>query len=175
MPTRIAVSTQPLGLHHDFDGPALVHSLVTVGDLVETDNSVEDAAGLDLALKHVRQQLLDICADRSGPAANTDIVVEHLLRGGDRLVMRNTDASDGAARPGDAERGVHRMLGADAFEDGIDAEAAGQRAHAFDSLLPALTDDIRCAESLCKRDPVGMAAQDDDLFGAKALGSDDAA
>ena len=53
-------------LHHDFDCPALVHSSVAVGDLVEADDPVEDAAGFDLAPKDVREQRFDIGADRSG-------------------------------------------------------------------------------------------------------------
>ena len=75
----------------------------------------------------------------------------------------------------DVDRGAHRLLGADAFEDGVNAKAAGQCAHAFHGLLAALAHDVRCAERFRQRNSVGMAAQDDDLFGAKALGSDDAA
>ena len=41
-----------------------------------------------------------------------------------------------------------RLLGADALEDGVDAEAAGQLAHAFDRLLAALADDVGRAELL---------------------------
>ena len=89
--------------------------------------------------------------------------------------MRNTDAAYGAARAGDADRGAHCLLSPDAFERGVDAKAAGQCAHAFHGRLAALAHDIRCAERFRERDPVRMAAQDDDLLGAKAFGSDDAA
>ena len=57
----------------------------------------------------------------------------------------------------------------------MDAKAAGQCAHAFHGLLAALAHDIRCAERFRQCDPVGVAAQNDDLLGAEAPGGDDAA
>ena len=70
---------------------------------------------------------------------------------------------------------VHRLLVADALEDGVGAEAAGQLAHALDRLLAALADDVGRAELSRQRDPVGMAAEEDDLLGAEPLGGDHAA
>jgi len=89
--------------------------------------------------------------------------------------MRNTDAAHGAARPDDADRRAHRLLGADAFENRVGAEAAGQRMHAFHRLFAALAHDVRRAECFRQHDAIGMPTQDDDLFGAEALGADDAA
>ena len=57
----------------------------------------------------------------------------------------------------------------------MDAEAAGRCAHAFDRFLAALAHDVRRAECFRQRDAIGMATQNDDLFGAEALGGDDAA
>jgi hypothetical protein len=53
----------------------------------------------------------------------------------------------------------------------VDAEAAGEVADALDGLFAALADDIGGAEPLRQLGSVGMAAQDEDLFGAEAPGS----
>ena len=64
---------------------------------------------------------------------------------------------------------------ADAFEHGVGAEAAGELAHALDRLVAALADDVGRAELPRERDPVGVAAEQDDLLGAEALRGDHAA
>ena len=75
-----------------------------------------------------------------------DVVEERRLRRRDRLLLRNADAADGAARPGDAERRAIDCVVADALEHGVSAEAAGQLAHALDRLFAALADDVGRAE-----------------------------
>ena len=55
------------------------------------------------------------------------------------------------------------------------AEALGELAHALDRLVAALADDVCRAELACKRRAGGMAAEDDDSFGAEASRGDDAA
>ena len=70
-------------------------------------------------------------------------------------MLRNTDASDSATRPGDAERGCHRQVVPDAFEHGVSADAARQLAHALDRFFAALADDVGGAELVGERDPVG--------------------
>jgi len=89
--------------------------------------------------------------------------------------MRNTDAAHCAARPDDAEGGAHRLLGTDTFENRVGAEAPSQCAYAFVRLFAALAYDVRRAECFRERDAIGMVTQNDDLFGAEALGSDNAA
>src|SRR5207249_10779592 len=91
------------------------------------------------------------------------------------LVVGDTHAPHGATRTGDADRGAHGLVGADALDDGVDAEAAGQRAHARDGLLATLAHDVRCAELLRQGNPVGMAAHHDNLLGAEAARGDDGA
>ena len=44
----------------------------------------------------------------------------------------------------------HRLLEADALEDGVGAEAAGQLAHPLDGLVAALADDVGRAELLAR-------------------------
>ena len=70
---------------------------------------------------------------------------------------------------------TRRLAVADAFEDGVGAEAAGELAHALDRLVAALADDVGRAELARERDAVGVAAQHDDLLGAEPAGGDHAA
>ena len=68
-----------------------------------------------------------------------------------------------------------RLLVADALEDGVGAEAAGQLAHALDRLVAALADDVGRAELPRERDPVRVAAEEDDPLRAEPLRGDHAA
>src|SRR5215471_19847423 len=70
------VLTDLLGSDHHLDCFPIIHCSVTVGNSVETDGTIENAAGLDLALKDVRQKLLDISPHWSNPAADHDIVIK---------------------------------------------------------------------------------------------------
>src|SRR5437870_10092775 len=164
-----------LGLHHHLDCFALVHGAVAVGNLIQSDDPIEYPARLDLALEHIGKQLLNVRSYRGRPAADREIVVERRLRAGDRLVMGDADAADGTTGTGNPNRGTHRFLSADALEHGMDAEAAGQRAHARDGLLAPLAHDVRRAEPFRRGDPVALAAQAPDLLGAEALGGADGA
>ena len=56
--------------------------------------------------------------------------------------MRGADGTDDGARPGDCERGVHRLAGTDALEGGLDAETVGHLADRFDRGVAALGDDV---------------------------------
>ena len=56
----------------------------------------------------------------------------------------------------------------------MDARAARQCAHPFYGSLAALAHDIRCAERFRQFDPIGVAAQNNNLFSAKAPGRNDA-
>ena len=69
----------------------------------------------------------------------------------------------------------HRLLEADAFEDGVRPEAARELAYALDSLFAALADNVGRAELARQRDPVGVAAEHDDLLRAEAARGDHAA
>src|SRR5207244_4255783 len=150
----------------------LVHGAVAVGNLIQSDDPIEYPARLDLALEHIGKQLLNVRSYRGRPAADREIVVERRLRPGDRLVMGDANAADGATGTGNPNRGTHRFLSADALEDGVDAEAAGQRAHARDRLLAPLLHDVRRAELFRQGDSVGMVAQDHDPLGAETPGGD---
>jgi hypothetical protein len=57
----------------------------------------------------------------------------------------------------------------------VRAKAGGQFAHSFDGLVAALADDVRRTELVPERNPLLIAAQQDDLFGAETLRGDDAA
>ena len=90
--------------------------------------------------------------------------------------MRDADAPDARRRARDRRPTVSRgLLGADALQHGVDAVAAGELEDALDRLLAALGDDVGGAELARERDAVRVAAHDDDLLGAEALGGDHAA
>src|SRR5216117_1632612 len=91
---------------------------------------------------YIGELLPDVRANRGGAAADRDVVVERRFRGGDRLVVGDTDAAHGAAWTGNGDRGAHGLVCADALEDGVDARAAGQLAHALDRFLAALAHDV---------------------------------
>ena len=57
----------------------------------------------------------------------------------------------------------------------MSAEATGELAHAFDRCFSSLTNYIRRAKFPRQRNTIGMAAQHDDLLGAKASCGDHAA
>jgi hypothetical protein len=69
----------------------------------EAHGAVEDPAGLNPAIEHVGQELLDVSADRRGSAAHGNVVVERRQRRGHRLVLGNTNAADGATRTRDGD------------------------------------------------------------------------
>ena len=68
--------------------------------------------------------------------------------------MRDADAADGAAGRAISTASAMACVGADALEDGVDAEAAGELADALDGLLAALGDDVGGAELARERDAV---------------------
>ena len=60
--------------------------------------------------------------------------------------MRDTDGADDRPDPGDAERGVHGLAGADAFQGGVDADPAGHVHDQLGGVVTALGDDVGGAE-----------------------------
>ena len=89
--------------------------------------------------------------------------------------MRDADAPDAAAGPRDRHRRLRGVLGADALQHAVDARAAGELHDALHGLLAALGDDVGGAQLARERRAVLVAAHDDDLLGAEALGGDHAA
>ena len=102
--------------HHHLDRLAVVHRAVAIRHLVEADHPVEDAPGVDPALEHVRQKVVDVGADGSGAAGDRDVVLEGRLCTGDRLVLRNTDAADSAAGTCDLDCRLDSLVEADTLE-----------------------------------------------------------
>src|SRR5207253_4912353 len=150
-----------LGLDLELEDFALVHQPVDLGYLVEGAGSVEDAARLDASFEHVREQLFDVGARRRRAAADRDVVVEGLHRRWDLLVLRDTDATDGAAGADDPERRLDGLVVAYALQHRVRAEAAGQLADTLDGLVAAFADDVGRAEVAAERYPVGVAAEQD--------------
>ena len=74
------------------------------------------------------------------------------------VVLGDADATDGAAGPGNRERGLDGLLEADALEHRVGA-VLRQLADALDRFLAALAHDVGRAEVLPKRGPLGVAAE----------------
>src|SRR3954451_20116088 len=163
------------GLDEDLDGLAVGHRAVAVRDALNVDGAVEDATGFDLPVEDVGQQLIDVRAHRGRAPADGDVLEERRLRERDRVVVRHADATDAAAGTRDLDRGQRRRLGANALEDAVGTGAAGELADALDRLVAALRDDVGGPELAGKVGAVPVAAHDDDLLGAQALGGDDSA
>src|SRR5207249_1823871 len=104
-------------LNHDLDRFAVVHRAIAIGHAVEIRHAVEHATGLDSALHHIRHQLLDICAHRSGSARDRDVLEEAVIARWNRLVLRDADAADRSARASYAEGRSHRFVETHALED----------------------------------------------------------
>src|SRR3954468_4130272 len=144
---------RPSRPNHDLDRLAVVHRAVPVRHVVEAARAVEYAAGLDPALEDVREQLLDVRARRRRAAGDADVLPERDVAR-DRVLLRDADAADGAARARDLERRDHRLLEPDALEDGMRPVAAGQLPDVLDALVAALRHDVGGAELAGQRDPV---------------------
>jgi hypothetical protein len=78
----------------------------------------------------------------------------------------NTNAADCATWTRDAESREHRLFEADALEDGVDAKAVGELAHALDGLL-ASRSRRPLRRTPRQRDSLGMTSQEDDLLGSE--------
>ena len=113
-------------------------------------------------------------SDGRGAAADHNIVIECRLRSRHGLFLRNADATHRATGTRNANCCVHRLVGSDALKNRVSAKAACELTHALNCLLASLADDICCAEFSGKGDPIGMAAEDDDLLSAESPRSDHA-
>src|SRR3954453_17897166 len=92
------------GLDQDLDRLAVGHRAVAVGHAVEIRRGVEDLPRLDGAVEDVGHQVLDVGADRRGPAGQADVVAEQAAEPDRRLlVLRDADAADDPAWPNDPE------------------------------------------------------------------------
>src|SRR4030095_5058451 len=105
-----------LGRDHHFDRFPIIHCPVTIRNGVKADGPIEHSTRFDIPLKNVRQEVFDISAHWSRPASHGDIVVERWFRSWNSLFLRNTNAPHRATRTSDADRGVHRLFEADAFQ-----------------------------------------------------------
>src|SRR5436305_2930199 len=161
--------------NHHLERLPFVHRAVAVGNPIEVHGPIEDPARLDRSIEDVGQQLLDISPGGRGAATDSDVAVEGGLRSGHRLALGYADTADGAARADDFDRGLGRLVAADALEDRVGAETAGELAHLLHRLLAPLGDDLIGAELTVEIGSLSVAAENDDLLGAWPPGGDHAA
>src|SRR5437899_3439329 len=119
------------------DRAALVHRAVALRHLLDRQGQVEDLAWLDLAVPHEIDQVRQVAPHRRGPAVEVDVREEQL--GTVELhAMRHADVADVAAGTRRADRLHHRLLRADALQDRVGSNAAGQFLDPRHALLAAL-------------------------------------
>src|SRR3954451_5217833 len=73
-------------LDQDLDRLAVGHRAVAVGHAVEVGRGVHDLPRFDGAVEDVGHQLLDVGADRRGPAGEADVVAEEAAEADRRLL-----------------------------------------------------------------------------------------
>src|SRR4029077_17702774 len=164
-----------LGFNHHLNGFPIVHRAVTIRNVVKADGPIEHATGFDIPLENVGQEIFDISTHRSRTAAHRHIVVKRWLRSGNGLLLRNADAPHRATRTSDADRGIHRLFKADAFQHRVDAITTGQFADSLHGRVASLTHDVCRAETLGECNAVGMPAKYNNLLSTKSLRSNDTA
>src|SRR3954469_12889911 len=158
------------GTDEDLERLAGVHRLVPGGDVVQPDGAVEDPAGLDAALEHVGQQVLDVGPLRAGAAGEGDVAAEEVEAGRRLVVLRDAAPVDHAAGAHDAEGLLVSGQVPDALQDGGAAVAAGELPNSGDALLAAGGDDVGGAELPAQVGARPVAAHQHDLLGAQPLG-----
>src|SRR3954471_7765353 len=102
-----------------------------------------------------------------GSAAPADVAEERLVER--HRAVGDTDDADRGAGPGDRGGGVDGLLGADALEGGVDADAGSEVEDGLVGLVAAGVDDVGGAELASQALPVGVAAEGDDPLGAEPL------
>ena len=121
---------------------------------------------MNVAGEHFAQQTLTgVGAHRGRAALDPDIAVEGGIRR-DLHAVRQTHAADDGTRTADAQRGVERLGGTDAFEHGI-GTGAGEFHDARDRRVITLGDDVGSAEFAGDGGTVLVAAHGDDASGAQ--------
>src|SRR4029453_16679414 len=164
-----------LGRDHHFDRFPIIHCPVTIRNAVKADGPIEHSTGLNIPLKNIRQEVLDISTHRSRPAANGHIVVKRWFRSGNRLFLRNTNAPHRATRTSDADCRIYRLFKPDAFQHSMCAVPAGQFATPLHSCITSLTHDVGRAEILGEGNAISMASENNNLLSAQSLRSNDTA
>src|SRR6478752_1936130 len=133
------------GGEQGLDRAALVHGLVSLGDLVQGQGEVEDLARVDPARKDAVDQVGQVAAYGGRAAAQADVGEEQLLPVDGDLVG-DTDEADVATGSGGVQGLAHGLSGADALQDRVGTDPAGQLLDPGDTFLTALGDDVGGAE-----------------------------
>jgi hypothetical protein len=139
----------------------------------ESHGAVEDAAGPQAAFEDVGQQFFDVGAGWVDAAGQGDVPHDHVHADRAVLVGRHADAADRAAVAHGCEGGLQGLHAADAFEDGVRAEAVRQLPDLLSALPAAFGDDVGGAELDTEVGACLVTAHQDDALGSQALGGQD--
>jgi hypothetical protein len=152
----------------DFDGPALVHSGVSVRDVVQVGLVVEHQTGVDRAAEDVAEQLGDVDASWRRTAPPADVAEERLRRW--HVTVRYAHHAHRRARTGNGQCRGYRLGRSHAFKRRVSADPAGKVHDGRGSLIATGGDYVGGTERLRDRLPVRMAAQGDDTLGTRPAG-----
>ena len=138
-------------------------------------HAVEDATWLDPAVEHVGQQLLDVGAHGRGAAGDRRVLPERDAGRG-RVVLRARRPDRPRRRGGRSPSAVSTAWPRPTHSSTECAPSPPVSSRTRSTRrLAALAHESVAPNSLAERDPIGVAAEQDDLFGAEALRRDDAA
>src|SRR5262245_4037142 len=157
------------GPQEGLDRAALVHRSVGLGDLVEWEGEVEHLSWLDAAVPNAFEEVGQVRPYGGRAAAQANVLPEHV---GLRQVcyVWHADPADHRARADAAEGLYDGVVGADALEGCVGADAMGELLDLRDALIATFGDDVCGAEVTRQGLSVRMPAHRDDTLSTE-LGS----
>src|SRR5229473_8533173 len=167
----------PARLHHHLD--RILDAVLGVADrrrqIVERERMGVDLGGVEAFLRHEGFGAMGRALALAADAVEIDVVAHDMGDVDRRLLVREGGEADLAAAIDHADRLVHGIGRARAFEDVVDALAAVERLHRRHHVrLLADVDDVVGAELAPDREPVVAGAGENDGIGAHRLGDRDA-
>src|SRR5207249_1653632 len=151
----------------------LVHRAIPLRHLVQRQSQVEYFSGIDLPAPHQLDQLGEEPPHRSGTTVQTHVRVEQILAI-ELDTVRHAHVAHRAARARCLDRLHHRLLGPDAFEHRVRANALGHFLDARYTVRAAFSHDVRRAEFARELLPRRVAAHRDDPLGTQLPGGEHA-
>src|SRR4051794_17725021 len=158
----------PLWPEQRFDRAALVHRAIALSHPLERQDQVEHLSRIDRSGKDEIDQVRQVPAHWRWTAEQA-YVTEEEIGAIEPHPVRNADVADRSARSRRPNRLLHRLLGANALEDRVGADAVRQLLDPLDAFVPTFGDDIRGAEFARELLAGFMPAHRNDPFGAHLL------
>src|SRR6202034_3099511 len=159
------------GAYEHFECLPVGHGSIPIRHVLKADRPVEHPAGINRAVEHIGQQLVDVGPGRCDPTGHGQVAHEHADTHGELVVLGGTDPADDATVTHHGKRRVDRILQTGALQHGVGAIAPGQLAHLLHTLLAALGDHVRRTELAAKIGARLVPAHENDPLGPEPFGS----